>query len=284
MLKLRVLTIRNGEMTMVYDFHTHSINSDGKGTVDDLCAYGIEKGIAGFALTDHADMEYYDERDTYNRIKKSISDALDARERYKGKIEIYTGIELGGYLFSPENAKEVLSLSPFDVVLCSVHGAVWDKWKRPYSRIEFFENEVTDEEIDEYFVDYFEILKKTAVAFDYDVLAHIVCPARYMVGRYNRNVELKNYKDDIADVMKILIKRGASLEMNVAGFKKYTMQSEWLFKLYRDLGGKYVTIGQDTHKPDMIAENVPLGIEMLRSLGYSSYSIYKNRERFDVKI
>jgi hypothetical protein len=34
----------------------------------------------------------------------------------------------------------------------------------------------------------------------------------------------------------------------------------------------------------MIAENVPLGIEMLRSLGYDSYSIYKNRERFDVKI
>jgi histidinol-phosphatase (PHP family) len=143
---------------------------------------------------------------------------------------------------------------------------------------------VTDEELDEYFVDYFNILTKTADAFDYDVLAHIVCPARYMTGRYGRKTELMKYKDSIAEIMKIVIRRGASLEMNVAGFKKYTMQSEWLFKLYRDLGGKYVTIGQDTHKPDMIAENVPLGIEMLRSLGYDSYSIYKNRERFDVKI
>ena len=46
---------------MIYDFHTHSINSDGKGTVDELCGYAIEKKIAGFALTDHADMEYYKE-------------------------------------------------------------------------------------------------------------------------------------------------------------------------------------------------------------------------------
>ena len=95
---------------------------------------------------------------------------------------------------------------------------------------------------------------------------------------------MKNYADVIAEIMKTVIRRGASLEMNVAGFQRYTMQSEWLFKLYRDLGGRYVTIGQDTHKPDMIAQNVSLGIEMLRSLGYGSYSIYKNRERFDVKI
>lgn len=269
---------------MIYDFHAHSVNSDGFGTVDELCGFALEKGIAGFAVTDHADMEYYEERDTYNRIKKSIADVLLAREKYEGKLEIYTGIELGGYLWSPENAKEVLSLLPLDVVLCSVHGAVWEKYKRPYSKIMFFENEVADSELDEYLEDYFKILTETAKSFDYDVLAHIVCPARYMTGRYDRKTELMNYKDEIAEILKIVIDRGASLEMNVAGFKKYTMQSEEIFSLYRDLGGKNVTIGQDTHKPHMIAENVPLGIEMLKSLGFSSYSIYKNRERYEVKI
>ena len=94
---------------MIYDFHTHSINSDGFGTVDELCGFAIEKGIAGFALTDHADMEYYEERDTYNRIKKSIADALEAKEKYAGKLEVYTGVELGGDLADPEKAKELLS-------------------------------------------------------------------------------------------------------------------------------------------------------------------------------
>ena len=42
---------------MIYDFHTHSVNSDGFGTVDELCGFAIEKGVTGFALTDHADME-----------------------------------------------------------------------------------------------------------------------------------------------------------------------------------------------------------------------------------
>ena len=81
---------------MIYDLHAHSVNSDGFGTVDELCGFAIEKGVAGFAVTDHADMEYYEERDTYNRIKKSIADVLEAREKYKGKLEIFTGIELGG--------------------------------------------------------------------------------------------------------------------------------------------------------------------------------------------
>ena len=269
---------------MIYDFHTHSINSDGKGTVDELCGFAIEKGICGFALTDHADMEYYEERNTYNRIKQSISDAQKAREKYEGKLEIYTGVELGGYLADPEKAKEILSLPDLDVVLCSVHGAVWEKWKRFYSKIEFFEDQVTDAEIEEYFEDYFKILIETSKAFDYDVLAHIVCPARYITGRYGRKTEMKNYADEIAEIMKTVIAKDASLEMNVAGFKKYTMQSEWLFSLYRDLGGRNVTIGQDTHRPDMIAENVPLGIEMLRSLGYDHYNVYKNREIHEVKI
>ena len=269
---------------MIYDFHTHSVNSDGFGTVDELCGFAIEKGIAGFAVTDHADMEYYEERDTYNRIKKSIADVLEAREKYNGKIEIYAGVELGGYLWSPENAKKVLSLDSLDVVLCSVHGAVWEKYKRPYSKILFFENEVADWELDEYLEDYFKILTKTAKAFDYDVLAHIVCPARYMTGRYDRKTELMKYKDEIAEILKIVIDRDASLEMNVAGFQKYTMQSEEIFSLYRDLGGRNVTIGQDTHRPYMIAQNVGLGIEMLKSLGFDSYSIYKNRERYEVKI
>ena len=269
---------------MIYDFHTHSINSDGKGTVDELCGFAIEKGIAGFALTDHADMEYYEERDTYNRIKKSIADALEAKEKYAGKLEIYTGVELGGYLADPEKAKEILSLEPLDVVLCSVHGAVWEKYGRFYSKIEFFEDKFEEWEITEYLDDYFKILVETSKAFDYDVLAHIVCPARYMTGRYGRKTELKNYEDEIVEIMKTVIEKDAALEMNVAGFKKYTMQSEWLFDLYRDLGGRKVTIGQDTHQPHMISENVPLGIDMLRSLGYDSYTIYKNRQPYQIKI
>ena len=268
----------------VYDFHNHSVNSDGKGTVEELCEFAIQKGIQGFALTDHADMNYYEARDTYNRIKKSILDVKTAREKYKGKLEIYTGVELGEYLWSPSKAKEVLSIGELDVVLCSIHSAVWKKWGRPYSRIQFFPGEITDGELDEYFEDYFDQLIKTAALADYDVLAHIVCPARYMTGRYGRKTKLKNYKNEIAEIMKTVIARDAALEMNVAGFQKYTMQSEWLFKLYRDLGGRAVTIGQDTHTPSMIAQNVSLGIEMLQSLGYDSYSIYKGRERFDVKI
>ena len=34
----------------------------------------------------------------------------------------------------------------------------------------------------------------------------------------------------------------------------------------------------------MISQNVPLGIEMLKSLGYDHYTIYKNRQICEIKI
>ena len=59
---------------MFFDCHTHSANSDGKCSVDELCLKAVEKSLGGIIITDHANMNYYNERNTYQSIKNSIKD------------------------------------------------------------------------------------------------------------------------------------------------------------------------------------------------------------------
>ena len=53
---------------MIYDSHMHTVNSDGRSTIAEMCQSAVEKGVSGIAITDHADMNFYESRDTYNRI------------------------------------------------------------------------------------------------------------------------------------------------------------------------------------------------------------------------
>ena len=42
-----------------YDMHNHSLHShDAKSRISALCEIALQKGLAGFAVTDHFDNEY----------------------------------------------------------------------------------------------------------------------------------------------------------------------------------------------------------------------------------
>ena len=71
-----VYHIERGVISVFFDCHTHTIHSDGKDTVPEMCVSAIEKGIRGLTITDHADMNFYMERNTFRRIAASMgSDA-----------------------------------------------------------------------------------------------------------------------------------------------------------------------------------------------------------------
>ena len=170
---------------MLFDCHTHSVNSDGVNSVEEMCVSAIEKGIYGIMITDHADMNFYESRNHLERIRTGISEIRAAQEKYSDKLEVLCGVELGEYLFAPENAKKILSLTDFDAVLCSVHLVPEARWEQPYNRIPFSEDG-TDEELFQYLEYYFDLLSKTVDAFDFNILAHMTCPVRYMPGLHQR--------------------------------------------------------------------------------------------------
>ena len=51
-----------------------------------------------------------------------------------------------------------------------------------------------------------------------------------------------------------------------------------MYEAYHELGGKIVTIGSDSHKPEHLGAYVEEAKELLRSIGFSSFCTYEKME------
>jgi len=257
---------------MLYDSHMHTTNSDGKSTLTQMCDHAVASGIQGITITNHADMNFYESRDTYNRIKRDIREIRQAQLNYEGKLELMCGVELGEFLYAPENAKRILNLTFYDCILGSVHFVPAARWDKPYNRIVFSEDG-TDEELQDYLRLYFDLLSDTVDAFDFDVLAHIACPVRYMTSKYGRTTDVMEFEPKIREILQKVIDRNIALEWNTAGFQ----QNKDIFSIYYQMGGRLITLGSDAHSHVEIAENFQEVKAFLKQCGFTHYHYFKNR-------
>ena len=104
---------------MVYDHHTHTTFSHGKGSIEDNVKVAVEKGLKSIAITDHGPGHL-----TYGIDREKINDMREEIERLKlvyPQIEILLGVEANTLRVAPyiditeEDKKEL------DIVLAGYH-------------------------------------------------------------------------------------------------------------------------------------------------------------------
>ena len=89
---------------------------------------------------------------------------------------------------------------------------------------------------------------------DYSVLGHMDLIARYdEKGVY----PFEKIKPIVEEILQVVIADGKGLEVN------------------RELGGKIVTIGSDSHKPEHLGAYIEETKEMLRKAGYTQFCTYE---------
>ena len=54
------------------------------------------------------------------------------------------------------------------------------------------------------------------------------------------------------------------------------MPSADILKLYRDLGGKILTIGSDSHRPEQLGAYIEETKELLKDIGFQYFCTYEN--------
>lgn len=260
----------------IYDSHCHSNNShDGHNSVDEMCITAIDRGINGFALTDHCEVDLY--RGEYiNRVDNSFKDIILAKEKYKDKLLLSAGIELGQANFDVKLASEILKKHNYDFVIASTHGIgdSGDLCNVNYSNMTI--NEVNNL-LDRYFKYYLEMVS----ICDFDTAAHLTYPLRYIEGVYNIKVDLNRYIDIIDEIFKTIVSRGKALELNTSGLRqniKKPFPTIDLIKRYLDFGGELITIGSDSHRISDMAADFTTSLEFLEYLGLKYYSFYQNRQ------
>ena len=270
----------------MYNSHTHTKNShDANAEIDALCREAIKNSLTGFAITDHCDISYLNEPWVMQGIYGSVKDSLWAKEHYENKIFIGMGIEIGETIFNPEAADKIIRGNCWDVVLSSVHLVSNMTWEVPFSQIDFSkaENALIDKFLTQYFIDMFNMIEVT----DFDILSHLTVPLRYIVKKYKREINIRKYYPQIEDILRKIIKRDISLEINTSGFingENYFMPDETIIDIYKSCGGKKVSLGSDSHTVSALTSGLEQAAAMLKSKGFYTATYYKARKPIEFNL
>ena len=101
------------------DFHIHTVFSDGRYTPEELLQYGLSIGMTHIGFSDHSytpfDDSYCLSEDGEEAYKAEV---LSLREKYRGRIEVYLGIE--------EDYYSKKSAEGYDYKIGSVHYVLAD--------------------------------------------------------------------------------------------------------------------------------------------------------------
>jgi histidinol-phosphatase (PHP family) len=254
------------------DFHIHTtLSNDATGKIDEMIGRAIELGLEEIAIADHADFNPLDPTSKFYIAEKAWQQTVEARKRFDGQIAIRHGVELGEPHLFPDDVRPIMSY-PLDVVIGSihfmnrygVHSDLFDVYK-PADGIRMF----------------FDFALDLARRGDIDILAHLDYFDRYTMKRNYPQYDPEDYKAAIETILKTIIERGIALEVNVSGYRSQADRSfphPKVLRWYRQMGGKLLSVGSDSHEPRHLGMNFDRVTKMLMDLGFTEYHTFEKRQ------
>lgn len=263
------------------DYHVHSMLSpDSTSALDDICRRGIELGLEEIVLTDHYEMvEGSTLRQSYRShyLAFAKQNIMECRERWKGKIRLGFGIELGQWHFQPQASEKVVQTNPYDYVLASFH-------RVEHMCLSLYEyNKIDRNRLREAYLDG---LQQMAVTADYDCLAHLDLIKRY-AALQGCTLRLEDREELVRSILRIVIQRGKGLEVNTSGIGSVLhepLPSKQILAWYRELGGEIVTVGSDAHTLEQIGAGYTQAEQLIKELGFRYLARYHERKASFVKV
>ncbi|MGI6204693.1 MAG: histidinol-phosphatase HisJ family protein [Anaerovoracaceae bacterium] len=263
----------------MYDYHTHtSFSQDSDASMPDMLEAAASMGVREIAVTDHYDPDFPDPVWTFTLdFDEYFNALLENEERYRGKIKLVKGIEIG---IQPggttAKCEQAASMFDYDVVIGSIHAFNgYDLDKRDFSGME------KDEIIPAFYENMYRCIDEFR---NFDIIGHFNIIDRYI----DFTPDYSGARDVIAEILKLAIREDKSVELNTSSYRygmgERTHASRGILELYRDLGGKNVTISSDAHFPEHIAWEYEKARGILRSLGFERLSVYDRRERSEVPL
>ena len=267
----------------MFDAHIHSsVSFDSSTPRAEMAKASAAAGVTGLCFTDHydivdADGAFVPEYDwSIARREQNL-----ARECVGESMILNYGVELGNAPYDFAAAEKALNAEKkLDFVLGSIHNAGPELGYMDYYYVNY-----TDENICyKYLDDYFKQLERLVAWGNFDSLAHLPYPLRYMMERDGANVKIERYQSCIDNMLKTLIKNGQALEVNAGKSPNIVPEYGYLLDRYRALGGTLVTVGTDAHKPSQAGVGLRAAYELLLEKGFDTVAVFKRRKNTQVSV
>jgi len=256
------------------DSHIHSkFSADSTASLQSMADAAIEQGLQTLTFTDHCDLDYPNipDPDLFLMKKPQYFAALrKLQERYKSKLEILIGVEIG---LDPSHAEAITAFAagePFDFVIGSSHVA---HGRDPYMPGYF--DGISEREG---YAFYFRSILENAQAIKcYNIYGHLDYVVRYGPNK-DRDYQPYDYLDIFDPGLKTIIADGKGIELNTGGWTRGLKQAHPhldLLKRYRELGGEIITVGSDAHSSNSVGYGFARAAELLKEAGFKYYAVYK---------
>ena len=266
----------------IVDLHVHTDNSfDGNHSATFFCEQAEFMDLRALAFTDHCEVDQFEGDPTYEkRIFQAFFEIAKVRSAFRGKLLVLNGIELGQPAYDIETANKIINSHDYDQILGSVHNL------RGGEDFYFMEN-LTLPEAEKLLKGYFDALIEMLHWGNFDVLAHLTYPLRYFYSKSNLDIDLNKFKNQIDEILLLTAKSDKALEINTAALRqplnKLSPEVN-IVKRFKELGGKYVTVGSDAHYAEHLAADIDMAYNCAIEAGFDSITFFQKRTPIQMKI
>ena len=256
---------------MYFDSHVHTeFSADSEMKAADALRE-VEKQGLGLVFTEHLDYDY-----PSAGTEEFIFDPEAYWAKYEplragGKLSL--GVEMGMMASAREKNAAFVRRVPFDFVLASIHFLDVKDLYYP----ETFEGR----EKGEMYHEYFTVMRDEIYAQPFiNALAHIDYIARNAPFD-NPEISYGAFSEDIDAVLRALVETDTAIEINTRrlsvprGIKELAP----VYRRYRQLGGRYVTIGSDAHVPQGIGRCYNRARELARAFDLTIVTFRERKMR-----
>lgn len=270
---------------MFADYHVHTeFSDDSVYPMEEVVKDAVRMGLDEICFTDHVDYGVKDDWDSGVKIEYRDGEPIanvdypvyveQIRQMqclYGDRIGIKMGLEFGMQMHTIPRYEALYRRYPFDFIILSVH-QVEDQefWTQDFQRGR------TRQEYNERY--YQEILDLVNHYQNYSVLGHLDMIVRYdEAGIY----PFRKVKPYVEKILEKVIRDGKGIEVNTS-FHRYGLPdltpSREILRLYRELGGRILTLGSDSHKPEHLGAYIEETKETLRALGFCEFCTYEKMQ------
>ena len=258
------------------DYHLHCHASfDSEASLSDMVEALLQRGFQEVCFTDHWDImektpstQIFDFEERDQELEKVI-------EKYRGKMKIRKGVELGQPWKNKKQTDEFMKISDgkLDYIIGSIHNLYQDDdlgW-----------SDFTTCDLKKIYEDYIDALIDMVKNYEFDMLGHITYPSRYMLENNQIHYDLTPHYEQFEYLFLTAVDHGIGIEINTSGFFRGLMDlmpTEKLIDLYRQCGGELITVGSDAHRPQHAGIGNEKAMEVLKRLGFSYYCSFENRK------
>lgn len=259
-------------MSIPQNLHTHTVYADGKNTAEEMVQGAIRSGCASLGFSEHSPFPPVGPNDGYSLLPERVADycaeVLALRDKYRGQLEIFLGLEQDIDSPPPEGS--------YDYLIGSVHNlrVSGDKWFAVDASTEDFLRYagmlyggdcLTMAEA------YYRLEAEVADRTGCQIVGHFDLITKFNEGGRLFDESDPRYRNAALEALTALMERDVIFEINTGaisrGYRTVPYPAPFLLKAIREKGGR-VCITSDTHSAGTITYAFPQAAALAESCGF----------------